>query len=47
MDRDPVAALNDGRPAIPDLSEADRIRATYWSYDSQARRRPHRSHYLW
>jgi hypothetical protein len=47
MERDPVAALNDGRPAIPNLSEADRIRATYGSYDSQARSRPHRSHYLW
>jgi hypothetical protein len=47
MERDPVAALNDGRPAIPDLSEADRIRAAYRSYDSQARPRPLRSHYPW
>jgi hypothetical protein len=47
MERDPVAALNDGGPAIPDPSAADRIRATYRSYDSQARLRPLRSHYLW
>jgi hypothetical protein len=46
MERDQAAALNDGWPAVPDLSEADRIRATYPSYDTQARIRPLRSRYL-
>jgi SAM-dependent methyltransferase len=34
MERDQAAALNDGRPAVPDPSEADRIRAIYRSYDA-------------
>ena len=48
MERAPVAALNDGTStAVPDPSEADRIRATYWSYDTQARTRPLGSDYPW
>jgi ubiquinone/menaquinone biosynthesis C-methylase UbiE len=37
MERDQAAALNDGQPAVPDPSEADRIRAIYRSYDAQER----------
>lgn len=37
MERDQAAALNGGRPAVPDRSEANRIRAVYRSYDTQQR----------
>jgi ubiquinone/menaquinone biosynthesis C-methylase UbiE len=37
MERDQVTAQNGGRPAVPDASEATRIRAVYQSYDTQER----------
>jgi ubiquinone/menaquinone biosynthesis C-methylase UbiE len=37
MERDDAAALDDGRTAVPEPSEADRIREIYRSYDMQQR----------